>query len=1736
MAVAQQSKGYANMTRLGRSRTQRSSQRSGSGVGVDKSNARASASKSNNTNLSLAEQLWHLDTRLKDEKDVKLNELYTEYQSILLFDSDSKNALLKFEEQQARMQHDYDEQCQEIVQSLQVNENNAMTKYQETVKRYEAARDAEIARQTAVIESNFRKKMDEYNRNCKDVLDETISAIATGNQIMHNFGIDPSRYNVCVDENEASSTSTAELLNRIKTSAMRINAAETSGSGIQNRNIRNVMDSNGSNLQSNISNDKLRKGIGAFKVTTQVSKEACRGIMQIGKRIKAEREINQQVRESSVEIVKALKLLTIRKSIAKVICSRELPDESIKDEEIKKIVEIENQKFELNKQKAHEQMEKECNQVTPSKIAEEVKKKKAAHALNLEILVGKRQESMNTYKRNIDERVKNYLEKLHDYITDQNALKKPFDYEASNATDISPENILFRKRADYKEIIDLFSEQKLLNSLELKLFLPEDKDMRDWYNKIKYDVNMYQKKQSIQYDIDKIRTKVLKEYNELHGLDVSPEDFSDEELLNFVRAQYDKCIEEETRLYDVTTSNKFLGEKVLNEGYSDIPNIIALATNKSYVDKGDSKIYESYTSKFDNQTLMFVYRDENEANLLANMIKFFIYEVLISYHTESMVVNVVNPTGDIRFKDLQVSRDYISTNADTMGKVVKGPNYVNLYDTQDEVSTLSKDILRQESKLTKGDLVGKTFNTIVHEKRASGGIVPKYTINVIVNQPINNNPLSRYNGTGESKGILNVYFTDIDTLIKPSYDQQTGVINRTISYETVKLARTVKCIVEVKSKTKGKSYIMDVSYQNLSTHCTFTYTPKDLMSLERMRKYLVERSIKSLKNKLFVTTTEFIDDIITDKGLKKRRKEQEEINSDRDMFEKSGKYQPFTKKYSECFDFVTRNKDTVNILQQNVISDRDNYERQMASLDSLISNSDTEGLSNAFKALEAYQTNLSTVEKYEECEGFVQMMDDKSSTTSQSLQRLVNSDLDRRQADLDRRNELNPKCYWEGDCTKTLPLYLGYVENDKTKAQPVILDETSKPHFFIAGTTGGGKSVTLGVLVNTLKMMFSPEDIEVVYFDFKVAEVAMHASPYKMPQCSAMCGSAASEYLISLLNYVNSEMDRRYEMNKNTNTNKLSSLIKYQKNKKKELSTVLGYYKKIREDAEGMSLSGNVLDYIDKLIEQKKKDVDDIYVPARMLLLVDEAAQAFQTEDDNLKSEVRRIFIRLAQLARAAGIHMLLVSQDADKMPDALMNLLKTRGCTVAPKAISRNVIKNDFCARPENQFVGFFGINDMDGAEEGNVQYVVPFNREEDTLRLSKIADSLCTKLGCKSRDAVIYDDNKIYTNEEHNEQLEIYRNELDGNTVLLGEGVYYQKIFKPHKIRFELQERSSATIISPLESERTRILNVMINCLKDYAYVAPVYCKSIPDDFPVEFFYNLPFNKKNDFRYFSAGSGIIAQTEAIDLARESEFDQFLADDIFGELDASEVEVRQVPTLEIHLDEPQSNEDYETARVCTNKQLELVKAGEKTYEEVVEDVHLSLLCTLKDNCLWRFTEVGAVSKDELEVLNKECTFIENILFMIDSRKENKKKNKNIKLVPIYYVIFDMTKHKFVQENAYSFWKEFRSIIDEASLYNIHIIFSDSSFSYIDREIGRYYMISNADSIPGIPRKMKGVDKNLMKLVDNMGKCNALVKLPKDNPDAERLKAEQTILKTTLENIKKEMTENEIESHMIKAG
>ncbi len=189
-----------------------------------------------------------------------------------------------------------------------------------------------------------------------------------------------------------------------------------------------------------------------------------------------------------------------------------------------------------------------------------------------------------------------------------------------------------------------------------------------------------------------------------------------------------------------------------------------------------------------------------------------------------------------------------------------------------------------------------------------------------------------------------------------------------------------------------------------------------------------------------------------------------------------------------------------------------------------------------------------------------------------------------------------------GDPTKPLSVCLGKGITGRTQ----IANLAKMPHALIAGATGSGKSVTLHAIVTSLLYKNHPDQLKFIMVDPKRVELTLYN---KIPHLLTPVITDAKKAILAL-KWAAKEMDRRYDILEENSVRDIQS-----------------YHSTILEPA-----------------LKKSKDNSDEEVPENMpyiVVLIDELADIMQSYPRELESAI----VRLAQMSRAVGIHLLISTQ-----------------------------------------------------------------------------------------------------------------------------------------------------------------------------------------------------------------------------------------------------------------------------------------------------------------------------------------------------------------------------------------------------------------------------------------------------------------------------------------------------------
>ncbi len=227
---------------------------------------------------------------------------------------------------------------------------------------------------------------------------------------------------------------------------------------------------------------------------------------------------------------------------------------------------------------------------------------------------------------------------------------------------------------------------------------------------------------------------------------------------------------------------------------------------------------------------------------------------------------------------------------------------------------------------------------------------------------------------------------------------------------------------------------------------------------------------------------------------------------------------------------------------------------------------------------------------------------------------------------------------------KSSPSNLSVALGQDISGNPIVVDLAKMPHLLVAGTTGSGKSVGLNAMLLSLLFKSDPEEVRLILVDPKMLELAVYDGiPHLLTPVITDMTDASNG-----LRWCVAEMDRRY---------KLMSMM--------GVRNLAGFNKKIQEAEK------NGKQILNPLNEDEEEYLE---VLPSIVVVVDEFADMMML----VGKKVEHLIARIAQKARAAGIHLILATQRPSV--DVITGLIKANIPTriafqVSTKIDSRTIL-----------------------------------------------------------------------------------------------------------------------------------------------------------------------------------------------------------------------------------------------------------------------------------------------------------------------------------------------------------------------------------------------------------------------------------------------------------------------------
>ncbi|CAM3017436.1 DNA translocase FtsK [Legionella steigerwaltii] len=215
---------------------------------------------------------------------------------------------------------------------------------------------------------------------------------------------------------------------------------------------------------------------------------------------------------------------------------------------------------------------------------------------------------------------------------------------------------------------------------------------------------------------------------------------------------------------------------------------------------------------------------------------------------------------------------------------------------------------------------------------------------------------------------------------------------------------------------------------------------------------------------------------------------------------------------------------------------------------------------------------------------------------------------------------------------------------------PVVVDLAKMPHLLVAGTTGSGKSVGINAMILSILFKATPDQVRLIMVDPKMLELSVYDGiPHLLTPVVTDMKEAASA-----LRWCVEEMERRYKL--------MAAL---------GVRNLAGFNSKI---SEGIANGQPIVNPLWKPVDSMDETAPELELLPHIVVVIDELADMMMV----VGKKVEQLIARIAQKARAAGIHMILATQRPSV--DVLTGLIKSNIPTrmsfqVSSKIDSRTIL-----------------------------------------------------------------------------------------------------------------------------------------------------------------------------------------------------------------------------------------------------------------------------------------------------------------------------------------------------------------------------------------------------------------------------------------------------------------------------
>ncbi|KSV57907.1 FtsK/SpoIIIE domain-containing protein [Acetivibrio ethanolgignens] len=318
---------------------------------------------------------------------------------------------------------------------------------------------------------------------------------------------------------------------------------------------------------------------------------------------------------------------------------------------------------------------------------------------------------------------------------------------------------------------------------------------------------------------------------------------------------------------------------------------------------------------------------------------------------------------------------------------------------------------------------------------------------------------------------------------------------------------------------------------------------------------------------------------------------------------------------------------------------------------------------------------------------------------------------------------------WSGDSTNGVRIRSGYKNGDSRYVNDFVMGQRNI-HSMLGGSTGQGKSVTLNAIIWAMTLEYAPWELHLYLSDPKIVEFKPIATTYKMPHVRMVAATEDVDYFISMLEELENEMKTRQQV--------FAAAGKLYKTEIKDIA--------------------------------KFRRITGLTLP-QIFIIADEFQAGLENANNKQKGILEALYDSFGRLGRAAGVHMILASQEiGSAIPAKLFKNVTGRMAVGCFGDVSTKILGNDAAKNNMNKPGRLIQNDNSDAADSKhfNVLIRVPYMEGTISAELAKSTVEAARAIGYKP-ELDFYDEKDVMDETAFRRFME--NPALDKNSIYLGE-----------------------------------------------------------------------------------------------------------------------------------------------------------------------------------------------------------------------------------------------------------------------------------------------------------------------------------------------------------------------------